>query len=86
MESRVHYKDKVYKDLKHIDKPIRQVIMDKITLNLSKVPPDGKPLTGDLAGSYSYRVGDYRVIYQKLQEGVLVLRVGHRREVYKNIQ
>jgi mRNA interferase RelE/StbE len=85
LASRVHYKDKAYKDLKQIDKPIRQVIMDKVTLNLSKIPPDGKPLTGDLAGLYSYRVGDYRVIYEKMQEGVLVLRVGHRREIYKGM-
>lgn len=83
MVSRVHYKDRAYKDLEKINKPIRQVIMDKITINLSKIPPEGKLLSGDLKGLFSYRVGDYRVLYTKIQEGVLVLRIGHRREVYK---
>jgi mRNA interferase RelE/StbE len=83
LESGVHYKDKSYKDLNRINKPIRELIMDKITVNFSKIPPDGKPLHGDLQGCYSYRIGDYRVIYTKIEEGVLVLWAGHRREVYK---
>ena len=40
-------------------------------------------------GCYKYRVGDYRIIYQmehpatKLIVKLIVLKVGHRREVYK---
>ncbi len=83
MGSRVRYDSRVYKDLKKIDKPIRQLIMDKITNNLSKIPPEGKMLTGDLKGLCSYRIGDYRALYVKVEDGVLVLNVRHRREVYK---
>ena len=44
----------------------------------------GKALRGELAGLWRYRGGDYRMICS-LKEGqmlVLVLRVGHRRDVY----
>ena len=44
----------------------------------------GKALHGDLAGLWRYRIGDYRLICS-LHEGellVLVLKVGHRRDVY----
>ena len=44
----------------------------------------GKALRGERAGLWRYRVGDYRMICS-LKEGqmlVLVLRVGHRRDVY----
>ena len=44
----------------------------------------GKALRGDLAGLWRYRVGDYRLICS-VREGemlVLVLKVGHRRDVY----
>ena len=44
----------------------------------------GKALRGELAGLWRYRAGDYRMICS-LKEGqmlVLVLRVGHRRDVY----
>ena len=42
------------------------------------------PLTGDLAGLYKLRVGDYRVIYEFIDEEkvVIVDRIGHRRDIY----
>ena len=45
----------------------------------------GKPLRGDKAGLWRYRVGDYRLICE-LQDKlirVIVLYVGHRKEVYR---
>jgi mRNA interferase RelE/StbE len=45
----------------------------------------GEPLQGTLIGLWRYRVGDYRIICT-LEHGrlvVLVLRIGHRREIYK---
>lgn len=44
----------------------------------------GKPLTGILSGYWRYRIGDYRIICEIKNEQitVLVLRIGHRRQVY----
>jgi len=44
----------------------------------------GKALLGDLKGLWRYRVGDYRIV-AKIEDDkfiVLVVTVGHRREVY----
>lgn len=48
-------------------------------------PPGTKALAG-LRGFYRLRVGDYRVLYEIRDKilTVLVVRVGHRREVYRN--
>ncbi len=45
----------------------------------------GKALRGDLAGIWRYRVGDYRVLCQikDSQLLVLVISVGHRKNVYE---
>ncbi len=45
----------------------------------------GKPLYGDKGGLWRYRVGDYRLIcaIQEEKVVVLVLRVGHRKDVYR---
>lgn len=45
----------------------------------------GHALTADLAGLWRYRVGDFRILSQIDDAAglVLVLRVGHRREVYR---
>jgi mRNA interferase RelE/StbE len=44
----------------------------------------GKPLTGDLKGLWRYRVGSYRIVAAIEDDRfvVLVVTVGHRREVY----
>jgi mRNA interferase RelE/StbE len=45
----------------------------------------GKPLQGDKGGLWRYRVGDYRLVcaIQDERITVLVLRVGHRKNVYR---
>jgi mRNA interferase RelE/StbE len=45
----------------------------------------GKPLHGDKGDLWRYRVGDYRLIcnIQDEKVTVLVLRVGHRKDVYR---
>ncbi|MGB9236125.1 MAG: type II toxin-antitoxin system RelE/ParE family toxin [Terriglobales bacterium] len=45
----------------------------------------GKALRGDKKGLWRYRVGDYRLICDVQDERVVVLllRVGHRKDVYR---
>ena len=45
----------------------------------------GKPLRGDRAGLWRFRVGDYRLIcdIQEQRVTVLVLYVAHRKEAYR---
>jgi mRNA interferase RelE/StbE len=44
-----------------------------------------KPLKGELAGAYRYRVGDYRVVYTIDDEvvRVFIITIAHRRDVYE---
>ncbi len=66
----------------------REKVRDAI-FALSEDPrPHGVRTLKGKPGDYQrLRVGDYRVIYQVQQEmlTVLVIRVGHRREVYRNL-
>jgi len=80
---RILSKSSVEKDLKRIDKNIRLRLMDKIALELTKNPYVGKKLKGRYEGLHSLRVGDYRVIYELIGSDVLILRIAHRKEVYK---
>ncbi len=52
---------------------------------LASDPLIGKPLKAELKGCYSYRIGDYRIVYNFSREENLmrILRVEHRREVYR---
>ena len=52
---------------------------------LSQNPFIGKALKAELKGLYSYRVGDYRIIYSILKDRLIIqiIKVMHRREVYR---
>lgn len=79
----MEYKSSVAKDLKRIDKRTARRVIDELEKALSADPDRGVPLKGRFKGLLKFRIGDYRVIYARTEEGVLVLRIGHRRGVYK---
>lgn len=63
-------------------------LLDRIDAALDAMaaaPRTGKPLKGAFAGQWSYRVGPYRIIYriEDRRLVVLVLDIGHRREIYR---
>jgi len=77
------YKNSVLRDLKKLPKAEAGRILDQIEDELSKNAETYPALKGQFAGLRKYRVGDYRVIYAILQDDVLILRIGHRRDVYR---
>ena len=70
-----------------LDKPIRQRLggfIDRMA-SLPNPPMRRETLQGPLAGLWRYRVGDYRLVCHLRDETLVVLVVwlGHRREVYR---
>ena len=64
--------------------PIKPKWQIKAAVERIAVDPDiGKRLTQELKGLLSYHSGDYRLIYRISQEEILVLAVGHRKDVYR---
>jgi mRNA interferase RelE/StbE len=84
LAAKVEYKESITKDLRKLDRRAALRLLSKIEKTLVDKKTHGKALTGEFAGLYSLRVGDYRVIYVPTSNGFLVLRIGHRREVYKH--
>ena len=66
-----------------LDKFTQEKIGKKIEKLISN-PFLGKPLIGNLAGSWSLRIGKYRVIYQIKHDELIifVLDIGHRKNIY----
>ena len=44
---------------------------------------DVEKLTSPELGTFRYRIGNYRVIFDIEENDIVVLRVGHRREIYR---
>ena len=74
------------RELAGLDKPVGRRIVQRINwlaANLDNIRP--QHFTGDLAGFYKLRVGDYRIIYEILhdEEVIVIHEIGHRREIYR---
>ncbi len=83
MPYNIVYKKSVHRDLKKIKKTEAIKIIDQLEKDLSNKPDSYPVLKGQFAGLRKYRVGDYRVIYAIIEKNVLVLRIGHRRNIYR---
>ena len=72
------------KDIPELAPPTRERIRTAIEMKLFTAPEQfGEPLRRTLKGYWKLRVGDYRVIYKVKGKTVLILRIGHRSEIYK---
>jgi len=85
---RVEFDVRAAKELKKLGSVARREITEFFNQRIAtELDPRrfGKSLSGNLAGLWRYRIGDYRVICVIQDEKliVLALKVGHRREIYR---
>jgi mRNA interferase RelE/StbE len=77
------YKKSIHRDLKKLSKAEAGRLLDQIERELVKKPESNPVLKGPFAGLRKFRVGDYRIIYALLGDDLLILRSGHRKNIYK---
>lgn len=83
----VEYAPKALKTLRKIDKSTQQRIVDYMDKRVATHPHPlslAKPMVGEWAGKWRYRVGDYRLIcgIEDHKMVILVVELGHRSEIY----
>ena len=88
MTWKVEFDPHALKELSQLDKPAQQRILRFLRQRIENEEDPrrlGGPLHGPQKDLWKYRIGDYRLIcdIQEDKVRVLVLRVGHRREVYR---
>lgn len=84
----VEYADTALTQLNKLDRQTARRIVDYMSGRVSELDDPrsrGRGLTGPLGGLWRYRVGDYRVICEVREAAlrILVVRIGHRRRVYR---
>jgi mRNA interferase RelE/StbE len=72
------------KALAKIDSSERARLIEAID-RLAIEPSAGAALKGEFGGLRRLRVGRYRIIYEAIHDEltILVVRIGHRREIYR---
>jgi len=77
------YTKRAVRDIKKLDNTIKKRV-GTVLLKYKDKPLDfAETLKSSDLGTYRFRIGDYRVIFDIERNDVVVLRVGHRREIYK---
>lgn len=76
------------KQFKKLNKSIAKELLDFMKNKVAPLDDPtlfGKPLINDKAGLWRYRVRDYRIICKidNNELTILVVRIGHRKEVYE---
>ena len=88
MDWTVKFDPRAFAELQKLDrsaqKRITKYLQERVA-GRSNPRDTGKALAGEMAGLWRYRVSDYRMVgsINDEQHTVLVLRVAHRKDVYR---
>jgi mRNA interferase RelE/StbE len=81
----IEYTHAAERAIRKLDRSLQQRLLKRIESLADKPRGAGTvKLTGH--NSYRIRVGDYRIIYNTLDDRLLILivEIGHRRDIYRN--
>ena len=77
------YTQRAEKDIAGLDSKAKERIGKTLLRYQDEPLRYAEKLSDPILGSYRFRIGDYRVIFDIEADEIVVLRVGHRREIYR---
>ena len=80
---KILFTNRSLKDLENIDTSTQKRIAAKLKEYSAEPLKYSKKLSNSNLGSYRFRIGDYRVIFDIDKENIVILRIGHRKNIYK---
>jgi len=80
---RLVYTQKAVRDIDGLDAGVKKRIGTTLLRFKDNPLQYAERLTDPELGGYRFRIGDYRVIFDIEGNDIVVLRAGHRKEIYK---
>lgn len=77
------YTKTAYQDIQKLDIVAKKRIKKKLEEYIRDPFYHAKKLTDSSIGSYRWRIGNYRIVFDIDKDRIIIIRVGHRREIYK---
>jgi len=78
----IEFKSTAIKDLQKIKSTDAQKLLNKIQLLEDNLKGDIKKLT-NYTPEFRLRAGDYRVLFELIENKIIIYRIKHRKDVYK---
>ena len=83
MKYKLIYTQRAERDLAKLDIKTKERI-GKTLLRFQEEPLKyAEKFSDPILGSFRFRIGDYRIIFDIGESEIVVLRVGHRKEIYR---
>ena len=83
MKYRLVYTKRAIKNIEKLDTVVKKQISSKILLLAENPLQNAKKLIDFRLGQYRWRIGNYRIIFDIEGLDIVVLRIRHRKEIYK---
>jgi mRNA interferase RelE/StbE len=80
---RLVYTQKAVRDIARFDAAVKKRLGATLIRFTDNPLQYAERLTNLELGGYRFRIGDYRVVFDMEGNDIVVLRVGHRKEIYK---
>jgi len=80
---RVIFTRRALKDLEDLDKGEKSRIAEKLKEYARDPLTYARKLIDSKIGTYRFRIGNYRLIFDVKDNDIVILRIGHRKDIYR---
>ena len=85
MKHKLVYTYRAARDIRGLEVNVKKRIGKALKRYVEELLKYASKLTDAALGTYRFRIGDYRVVFDIEDEDIVVLRVGHRRDIYRRL-
>lgn len=78
------YAKSAAKDIQKLDAVVKKRLKSKLETYAKNPLFYTKKLIDSSLGTYRWRIGNYRIIFDIDQGNIVILRIRHQREIYRN--
>jgi mRNA interferase RelE/StbE len=82
---KVEFSKSAFRQFSKLPKEIQKRISNKIDFYINQKNPIifAEMLTDSDLGDFRFRIGDYRIIFDFYKDTIYVLKIGHRKDIYR---
>jgi len=83
MNYKIVFTKRAMRDISKLEPEIKEKLGDALRRYGEDPLNYARKMVDPSLGNYRFRIGDYRVIFDIEGDEIIVLRVGHRKEIYR---
>ena len=85
MTYRLVYTHKAFRDIRELEENVKKRIGKALERYREEPLKFASRLIDSKLGMFRFRIGDYRVICDIEDDEIIILRVGHRKDIYRKL-